>query len=133
MKEVKIFDSYAFLVFFQDENNADKVEELLLKAEEGKITILLSVINLGEIYYTISRKLGRKIAEQKIEEINRMAVDIVPADKELTLMAAGIKASHPMSYADCFAAALTQKNRGELVTGDREFEEVEKEISIFWI
>jgi len=133
MKEVKIFDSYAFLVFFQDENNADKVEELLLKAEEGKITILLSVINLGEIYYTISRKLVRKIAEQKIEEINRMAVDIVPADKELTLMAAGIKASHPMSYADCFAAALTQKNRGELVTGDREFEEVEKEISIFWI
>jgi len=133
MKEVKIFDSYAFLIFFQDENNADKVEELLLKAEEGKITILLSVINLGEIYYTISRKLGRKIAEQKIEEINRMAVDIVPADKELTLMAAGIKASHPMSYADCFAAALTQKNRGELVTGDREFKEVEKEISIFWI
>ena len=133
MKEVKIFDSYTFLVFFQDENNADKVEELLLKAEEGKITILLSVINLGEIYYTISRKLGRKIAEQKIEEINRMAVDIVPADKELTLMAAGIKASHPMSYADCFAAALAQKNRGELVTGDREFEEIEKEISIFWI
>lgn len=133
MKEVKIFDSYAFLVFFQDENNADKVEELLLKAEEGKITILLSVINLGEIYYTISRKLGRKIAEQKIEEINRMAVDIVPADRELTLMAAGIKAAHPISYADCFAAALTQKNRGELITGDREFEEVEKEIDIFWI
>ena len=133
MKEVKIFDSYAFLVFFQDENNADKIEELLLKAEEGKITILLSVINLGEIYYTISRKLGRKIAEQKIEEINRMSVDIVPADRELTLMAAGIKASHPMSYADCFAAALTQKNRGELITGDREFKEVEKEINIFWI
>jgi len=35
-----------------------------------------------------------------------------------------------MSYADCFAAALAKQRRVELVTGDKEFKQVEKEIRI---
>ena len=43
------------------------------------------------------------------------------------------KASKKMSYADCMAAALAKIHRAELITGDREFKEVEKEIKICWI
>jgi hypothetical protein len=35
--------------------------------------------------------------------------------------------------ADCFAAALAKQRRVELVTGDKEFKQVEKEIRILWL
>jgi predicted nucleic acid-binding protein len=48
-------------------------------------------------------------------------------------MAAILKAHKKMSYADCFAAALAKLKKAELVTGDKEFKEVEKEVKILWI
>jgi len=38
-----------------------------------------------------------------------------------------------MSYADCFAAAAALMNKATLITGDKEFGEVEGEINIEWI
>ena len=38
-----------------------------------------------------------------------------------------------MSYADSFAAALAKENRAELLTRDKEFEQVEGEIKIAWL
>jgi predicted nucleic acid-binding protein len=38
-----------------------------------------------------------------------------------------------MSYADCFAAALTKQKNGVLLTGDPEFKQVEREVSINWL
>jgi len=40
---------------------------------------------------------------------------------------------HKMSYPDCSAAALAKKKKCELVTGDNEFKQVEKEVKIRWI
>jgi predicted nucleic acid-binding protein len=38
-----------------------------------------------------------------------------------------------MSFADCFAAALTKEQNGELLTGDNEFKQVEHEVKIHWL
>jgi predicted nucleic acid-binding protein len=38
-----------------------------------------------------------------------------------------------MSYADCFAAALAKSRKAELVTGDKEFKQVESEITVRWL
>ncbi len=38
-----------------------------------------------------------------------------------------------MSYADCFAAALAKHRKSDLVTGDKEFKQVEGEVSIRWL
>ncbi|HEX4119441.1 MAG TPA: PIN domain-containing protein [Verrucomicrobiae bacterium] len=54
-------------------------------------------------------------------------------DLNLTRQAAIYKATRKMSYADCFAAALAKLKNAELVTGDPEFKEVEKEIKIGWL
>ena len=62
-----------------------------------------------------------------------MPVEIVPADQALTHRAAIFKATHRMSYADCFAAALAKDRSAELVTGDTEFKQLEKEIKINWL
>jgi predicted nucleic acid-binding protein len=38
-----------------------------------------------------------------------------------------------MSYADCFAAALAKLRKAELVTGDKEFRQIEGEIKVSWV
>ncbi|MCC7092580.1 MAG: PIN domain-containing protein, partial [Ignavibacteriaceae bacterium] len=60
-------------------------------------------------------------------------ITIVEANKELTLQAAQYKAYHKVSYADAFAAALAKMKKAQLVTGDREFKVLEREIKINWI
>ena len=58
-----------------------------------------------------------------------------PMGKMLTIarQAAIYKATHKMSYADCFAAALAKIRNCELLTGDPEFTAVENEIKIHWV
>jgi predicted nucleic acid-binding protein len=75
------------------------------------------------------------LAEEKAKEIAGMPIEIVPVDGDLNLarQAAIYKATRKMSYADCFAAALTKLRNGELVTGDAEFKAVESEIKISWL
>jgi len=39
-----------------------------------------------------------------------------------------------MSFADCFAAALAFQHKGSvLVTGDKEFKQVEESIKMYWL
>jgi len=56
-------------------------------------------------------------------------------DEELLLTAAGLKAKHPISDADFFAAALAMIKNCPLLTGDPEFTSLEKQgiISIQWL
>jgi ribonuclease VapC len=131
----KIIDSHALMTLFNDERGADEVEKLLLKAESGSPTLLMSVINWGEIYYSIKRGVSEEVAEAKAMEIAGMPIELIEVGTDLVLVrqAARFKATKKMSYADCFAAALAKTHNAELVTGDPEFKAVEAEIKISWL
>jgi PIN domain nuclease of toxin-antitoxin system len=45
----KVLDSYAVMAFFEDEAGADVVRGLILKAEQRGISLLMSVVTLGEV------------------------------------------------------------------------------------
>lgn len=62
-----------------------------------------------------------------------LGVELIDADWPLTWIAGTFKARHRMSYADCFAAALAKDRKSDLVTGDKEFKQVEEEVSIRWL
>jgi len=47
--------------------------------------------------------------------------------------AARLKATYPLSFADCFAAATAIRERGALVTGDPEFKKLGKTVTIDWV
>jgi ribonuclease VapC len=132
----KVLDSWALIAFFEDEPAAERVENLLVKAEAGTHKLLLCVVNWGEIYYNTMRKVSREAAEQKAKEIAGLTIEIVGVDeKELDLarQAAIYKATKRLSYADAFAAALAKIRNADLVTGDHEFKQVEGEIRIDWL
>jgi ribonuclease VapC len=129
----KVLDSYALMAFFEDEPGADLVRSLILKAEEGSTTLLMSVVNLGEIWYAIARTNSEDLADRYVGDIQGIAIEIVEVNWQLTRQAAAFKAHGNISYADCFAAALAKERKAELITGDKEFKALQHEIKISWI
>jgi ribonuclease VapC len=129
----KVLDSYALMAFYEDEPGADVVRNLLLKAVDNEIKLLISVVNVGEIWYSIARVTSPETADRYIDELHGMSIDIVDVDWQLTRQAAAFKARGNIAYGDCFAAALAKVNKAELVTGDKEFKALEEEIKVFWI
>jgi predicted nucleic acid-binding protein len=79
------------------------------------------------------RKVSQAAADQVIEQIASLPIELVEADLVLTKQAAIFKATNKLSYADAFAAALAKIKNAELITGDPEFKELEKEIKVTWL
>lgn len=128
-----IFDSYALLCFFKNEPGAEQVEHLLKAAENKKIEIFLSTINLAEIYYIIHREYGGNEALENILLITNMPINIIDITIELALTSARIKSIHPIALGDCFAIGLAKQKNATAVTGDPEFKSVENEIDVLWL
>jgi len=129
----KVLDSYALMAFFEDEPGADFVRGLIHKAVESGTNLLMTVVNLGEVWYSIARTNSPETADQYVHEIKGMAIEIVDIDWTLTRQAAAFKVNGNISYADCFAAALAKIRKAELITGDKEFKVLQDEIKISWI
>jgi predicted nucleic acid-binding protein len=127
-----VLDASALMTFFEDRPGADKVEELLAKAAEAKRPLAMSVVNWGEVYYSVWRARGEKAAAAKLREIAQLPIEIVGVDMELAKLAASLKAEHNLPYADCFGAALAQLRKATLVTADRDFSSVEEILKIVW-
>ena len=128
-----VLDSYALMVFFEDEPGADIVKKLLLDAEKGKVSLLINVVNLGEIWYSIARAKDAKTADRYINEVRGMTIEVLDTNWEITRQAAVFKSRGGLAYADCFAAATAALNNAKLVSGDREFQKIEDEITIVWL
>jgi len=128
-----VLDASALMTFFEDRPGAAKVEELLAKAAEAKRPLAMSVVNWGEVYYSVWRARGEKAAAAKLHEIAQLPIEIVGVDLELGKLAARLKAQHNLPYADCFAVALAQARKATLVTSDKDFECVGTALKILWV
>jgi predicted nucleic acid-binding protein len=93
----------------------------------------MTSVNWGEVYYITLREMGEKAAEAVLSLLSTLPVEIIGIDTKLAKQAGFYKAHKKMSYADCFAAALAKLTKSDLITGDREFKEVEREIRIVWL
>lgn len=130
---VRVLDSYSLIAYVEGEAGTDKMIEIFRTARDSGKALFLSVVNWGEVYYITLREAGREQANEVAHLISTLPIQLVPADLELTKQAAEFKAKHKMSYADCFAAALAKLRKAELVTGDREFKQVEGEVKVMWL
>jgi predicted nucleic acid-binding protein len=106
---------------------------MIKQARDREKPLLMSVVNWGEVYYVVRRTAGQEAAEEAIRTLDTLPIEIVPAEREQAKLAGEFKASRKMSFADCFAAALAKLRNAELVTGDKEFREVEGAVRIRWI
>jgi len=124
-------DSFAIIAYLGNEEGADKVEELINKAEKGEIKLFMNYVNLGEVYYIVAREFGTAKANEAVTIVKRLLIEFVQVNKSLALTAGRIKAVHNLSYVDIFVVAIAIDKKGIIVTGDREFEGAYS--NILWI
>ena len=122
VKPIYVLDACALLRLAQDEPGAELIAEILAQAGSGAGRVLLHQINLGEVIYRIGKQFGWPVAERKRAEIGLLPIEIVAFADGIFWEAVKLKARFPMSYADCFAAALAIAEQAVLLTSDPEFD-----------
>ena len=130
---VRVLDSYSLIAYIEGEAGKDTMIEVFRSARDSGKHCLLSVVNWGEVYYITLREAGQQRADEVAHLVQTLPIHLVTVDLELAKQAAIYKSARKMSYADCFAAALAKHRRVELVTGDKEFKQVEKELKVLWL
>ena len=133
MASAPVLDSYALLAFLRGEPGEDQVAALLEKAGARDVPLHMTEVNYAEVKYMVIRKDGAAHWEQVARQLPTLPIEFHAADRRLAEVAADIKAHHTLSLADAFAAALAKEKKTELVTGDLEFQQLEKEIKISWL
>ncbi len=129
----RVLDAHGLLVFLEKEAGYEKVEQSFVTAVEKDKYLLMTSVNFGEVYYIVLRECGQDKAHEIEKIIRTLPIEIIDVDMQLAREAGRLKANHRISYADCFAAALAKLNKGEVITGDKEFKTVESEIKIVWL
>lgn len=117
-----VLDTSAVLSFLCDEDGADRVENYLIKARKGLMTISLSFATLAEVFSSAIKKESRERAELYIASIKSWPVKWVHSTEDLCLSAGALKARYKMSFADSFIAATALHSDGLLVHKDPEFD-----------
>ncbi|MBE3580296.1 MAG: type II toxin-antitoxin system VapC family toxin [Thermoanaerobacteraceae bacterium] len=118
----KVLDAYAVLCWMQDEPGASYVDRLMGEAEEGRVELAISAVNLGEVYYRLFRSRGETEAEDFRADVAAGVFPwrVFPASNRRVWQAAALKGAFRLSYGDAFAVALAGELGAELVTGDPE-------------
>ena len=128
-----VLDSYAVLAFLFREDGHDKVFALFEKAIDADKKLLIAAPNWAEVRYIVERKFGTAKWKEVRAKLLGLPIDIVAADQDLAELAGEVKATHKMSLANCFAAALALNRKAEIYTGDPEFQSVVSTIKVIWI
>lgn len=130
---IQVLDTHAVFVYLEKEPDYEKVRDVFSRSAESGKDLFMTSVNWGEIYYITRREKGEAVADEVLRMIESFPIEVVEVDKVLAKQAGVYKSEKKMSYADCFAAALAKLKKAELVTGDKEFKEVEGDIKILWL
>ena len=117
---IHILDASALYRYLSDGAGADIVASVLKEALATDTEVMMSVINWGEVYYTLVKHIGLAKTDKLMTELlGKVPVSLVGVALEDALRAARLKARYNIPYADAFAAALT-RGQHVLVTADIE-------------
>ena len=115
--KLHVLDANALYRFLIGGPGADILSRIFKEARDVDQPVRMSVVNWGEIYYTIAKAEGFAKTATIMDRVLLLPLAVLDADRQLTASAAKLKAGHGLPYADCFAAA-TAGATGILVTAD---------------
>lgn len=119
-----VLDANALYRFLTGGPGSEIVSRLFKEARDAGQPLRMSVINWGEVYYTIAKAEGFAETARIMDRVKLLPLAVLDAGEEVTARAAQFKAGHGLPYADCFAAATAAKG-DILVTSDaKDFKKV---------
>jgi ribonuclease VapC len=131
--KIRVLDTWPILEWMNlRQPSTDAVEKLFDESLAGSARLFMSAINAGEVYYFLRKTHSERIAESWRESSGTLPITIeVPTADEIW-DAALLKGKYPIAYADAFAAALAEKYRCPLLTGDLDFRRLPN-LELDWI
>jgi ribonuclease VapC len=105
---------------------------LLEKAASGETRVLISVINWGEVLYSLGKSVGLSQALSDLRALST-SVESMAADEAMAETAATVRLHYNVGYADCFAAALAIRFSATLVTADPGFAKLGKRVKVLFL
>jgi len=126
-------DSFSLIAFFERDKGFEIVLDLFYRAISDEVELLMNIINWGEVYYIILTEQGNKKAYLFETNFEKLPLELIYPDRSLVKIASSYKAHNSLSYADRIAAATADIHKGILLTGDKEFEQLKKDIDIEWL
>lgn len=120
-----LLDTMALLAYFNNEDGADLVEEILNKDDE----IFISSITLTEIHYIYSRRMDEKTAEERVKQL-KYNLDIVKIGTNEAIKAGRYKIDS-IPIADALIAACADSVDAAVVTADPHFDKTDADVINF--
>jgi ribonuclease VapC len=131
--KTRVLDSWPILEWIRDRQpGVGAVSKLLTEAQGGTTRVFISAVNVGEVYYVLRKHHAEELAERWRHLSRTLPATIEVPTLDEIWEAAFLKGEYPIAYADAFAAALAQKHRCPLVTGDPEFR-VMPDLELDWV
>jgi uncharacterized protein len=119
-----ILDAFAILALLEKDKGYEIVRDFLERSAKGKVKAYMNLINWGEVYYTLIKRGKTADAEEFWEGRRDYPIFFVEPTIKRIREASRIKGNYPVSYADAFCIALAMELKGEILTGDEEFNTV---------
>ena len=111
------FDAYAIIEIIRQNKAYDKF---------NKEVIITNILHFAEFYYFMLKNYGKNLSSSNLSKIDFVFLEITP---EIIAEAMEFRFKHKklkLSYADCIGYMTSLKNNLTFVTGDKEFETMEK-------
>jgi predicted nucleic acid-binding protein len=128
-----VLDASAVIAYLDREPGHEQVVDLLEKAGDGRAVLFMTAVNWGEVLYAVQNARGLEKRDEVELTLASHPIAIVEVGQELAKRAARLKAEKKLPYLDCFVVALAEDRRATLVTCDKDFQRVDKNVKIFWL
>jgi len=132
-----VLDACALVAYINDEIGSDMIERILNEAIANKALLSMGKVNLLEVYYGVFRDFGYEKANEVLDEILSLPIQIISDLNDDVFKAAGrLKAENKISLADSLALGLAIVTGDHLLTADHhEFDVLDgkDDIHFAWI
>ena len=113
-----VIDSSGWIEFFTDGPLADDYARKL----RNLTSIVTPVIVVYEVYKRLKRELSEDDGVIAVSAMQR--THVVTIDQEIALRAADLSLEHGLAMADALVLATARKFDAELISSDRDFEQI---------
>jgi len=115
-----LFDTHAFLAFFNREEGSEKIKKYFDAVQSGETEGFVATITLTELAYIYARKTDAATARLRVTQVQGSKLNIIPLSPEIAVEA-GLPRQPGIPVADAIIAASARAAGAAVVTNDAHF------------
>ena len=125
-KGIPVLDTSALIAYLANEEEAGHVLKILPESS-------IPFICLSELYYLIWQKKSRAEADTIYGIVKSWNLPVLYPNERVILNAGRIKAVYKLGIADSYIAAFVLEGDAQLITKDKDYRILEKEMRILFL